>query len=288
MHYLNELDTIECIESILSHISYEKYQIIVVDNGSSNKSGERLLERYLKNAKVTVLVNQQNLGFAKGNNVGFKYAKHEQQTHFIAMINNDTFIDQHDFVDKILEKYKNTTFHILGPDIISPVNGRHQNPCISSYQKIEVLKKFIINNKISLILNYFLLDKVLEKIKKKIIKRPLIVPQKKSFDKFKNKEMHNVMLHASCLIFSPLYIEEYEGLYAKTFMYLEEDILYYIAKRDRLKTLYYPDVKIYHKEDASTNYLLNKDYLTRRFYLKNFLRSGKAFLELMNPKIESD
>ena len=64
-------------------------------------------------------------------------------------------------------------------------------------------------------------------------------------------------------------------------MYSEEAILYFIAKRDGLSTLYFPEVKIYHKEDSSTEYSYKRDYKKRRFYLKNFIRSGKVLLDLM-------
>ena len=36
-----------------------------------------------------------------------------------------------------------------------------------------------------------------------------------------------------------------------TFMYNEESILNYIAKRDSLITVYFPKIKVYHKEDSS-------------------------------------
>ena len=143
-----------------------KVQIIVVDNGSENNSGQDLSERYKNNDKITVLLNQKNLGFAQGNNVGFNYAKYHLNAHFIVLINNDTIIKQKNFIEIIVQKYKETSFHVLGPDIISTINGQHQNPCRSKFQEADVLRKFILNNQISLILNYLLLDKIFERIKK--------------------------------------------------------------------------------------------------------------------------
>ena len=76
LHYISITDTIECIESILKNINYLKYYIIVVDNGSKNNSGNILKEKYKNNSNVKVILNENNLGFARGNNVGYKLAKY--------------------------------------------------------------------------------------------------------------------------------------------------------------------------------------------------------------------
>lgn len=46
LHYLQKSveDTIECIESILNNIDYNDYNIVVVDNGSKDRSGEILIK----------------------------------------------------------------------------------------------------------------------------------------------------------------------------------------------------------------------------------------------------
>ena len=141
------------------------------------------------------------------------------------------------------------------------------------------MKKFIRAYQISLYLNYLHLEDILKKLKKKIIKKPFVSLDKPNIRT--DKEMLNVKLHASCLIFSRYYIEHYEGIYPKTFLYLEENILYFIAQRDALTTIYYPKVQIYHKEDSSTNFVYKKDYQKRRLYYKCFIQSAKAFIELI-------
>jgi len=281
LHYITLNDTIKCIESILKNINYLNYYIIVVDNGSKNNSGNILKEKYKNNFKVKVILNENNLGFARGNNVGYKLAKYELCSDFIAIINNDTMIRQIDFVDKIIEKYKKNPYHILGPDIISLVDGQHQNPRLLTLQNSDVLKKLIKQYKISLFINYLFIDKIAENIKKILLKKPFINTQHNLVINTDNREMTNVKLHGSALIFSQDYINNYEGFYPGTFMYSEESILYYIAQRDNLTTIYYPEVRIYHKEDSSTNALFKKDYKKRRFYYKNFIRSGKILLDLL-------
>ena len=171
LHYLTEKDTIACIDSIINNIEYENYAIVVVDNGSVNQSGEMLLKYYSKNKKIKIIINHENLGFAKGHNIGFKYAKHTLKSDFIALLNNDTFVKQSNFIQRIIEKFGTTPFHILGPDIISTKDGRHQNPCPKTLQNMYNLKRHILNNRILLVLNYIFIDKFFEKIKKSLFKK---------------------------------------------------------------------------------------------------------------------
>jgi len=90
------------------------------------------------------------------------------------------------------------------------------------------------------------------------------------------------------VIFSKSYIEKYDGLYPGPFMYGEEAILDFIAKRDNLTTLYSPEIKILHKDDSSTNFMYKKALKKRRFYLKNFLQSLIILQELMKEDLSND
>ena len=233
LHYLTEDDTIECVDSIITNVNYDNYHIIIVDNGSGNKSGERLSNHYSHVKNIKIIINPENLGFAKGHNIGFEYAKHTLQSDFIALLNNDTFIDQGNFIQCIIDKYKSSPFHILGPDIISSKDGRHHNPSPKTLQDIYTLKKHMLNNRILLFLNYIFLDKILERFKKLIFKKPLIIPPQNMMNGSNNEEKLDVQLHASCLIFSSLYINLYEGLYSKTFMYSEEALLLFHSEKGR-------------------------------------------------------
>ncbi len=280
LHYLTTEDTIECVNSIINNIKYSNYKIVIVDNGSPNGSGAIIKEKFINNDKITVILNKNNLGFAKGNNVGFQHAKHRLKADFIALINNDTIIEQSDFITKIIEKFKSSHFHILGPDIISTKDSTHQNPRPRTLQKKDELKDQIKLYRTKLFLNFFLLDNILEKLKKYFIKKPFVTVSETIGPSWE-KEKLDVKLHGSALVFSPLYLKLYEGLYPKTFIYSEEAILYFIAKRDNLKTIYSPTIKILHKEDSSTNEIFKKNFKKRRFYYKNFIKSGKVLLELM-------
>ena len=278
LHYLTLKDTVECVESILNNVEYENYSIIIVDNGSPNGSGSELIKKYNENESIKVIINEENLGFAKGNNIGFMYAKNKLQTDFIVMINNDVIIKDEKFCAKIIEAFKKNDFDICGPDIISLCDNKHQNPERKFLTNLKKTKKRTIKLRMLLILNYIRIDNFLLFIKNK------------NFSKITNEKKlticdKDIKLHGSCLIFSRNYIENYDGLFDKTFMYMEEDILSFIADRDNLKVVYYPNLLIYHKEDSATNASLNKNYMKRRFYYKNSLYSCIQLQKLMMTNI---
>ncbi|MDM0473299.1 glycosyltransferase [Clostridium perfringens] len=271
LHYLTLDDTVECVESILN-INYDKFSIVIVDNGSTNSSGIILKEKYKDNNLVNIIISEENLGFAKGNNIGYRYAKYSQNADFIILINNDTVIKQIDFCDKLVNDFKGYKFDIAGPKIISLVDKKNQNPVPKIfYNKVQV-KKFIRKFKLLLIMNYIGVDSVFENLIKKV---------KGKNEKY-NKEVEDIQLHGSCIIFSKNYIDKYDGLYDKTFMYMEECILKYISDRDNLKMKYLDNITIYHKEDSSTNVFLKNNLRKRRFYYKNSLESCNLLLGLMN------
>jgi GT2 family glycosyltransferase len=64
--------TCECLRSIYRHTSGIDFELIVVDNGSSDDSTAIIRKRY---PHVVLIENTENLGFATANNQGIKIAK---------------------------------------------------------------------------------------------------------------------------------------------------------------------------------------------------------------------
>ena len=81
-------DTIECLES-LKKITYPNYDVIVVDNASSGNDVAVLRERFGDYAHI--IQNDENYGFARGNNVGIRYAM-EKGSNYVMLLNNDTTV----------------------------------------------------------------------------------------------------------------------------------------------------------------------------------------------------
>lgn len=81
-------DTVKCLAS-LGKLSYPDYEVVVVDNGSTDGSPEKIHEAY---PDVTLLRNGRNSGFAGGNNEGIQYALARGADH-VWLLNNDTVAD---------------------------------------------------------------------------------------------------------------------------------------------------------------------------------------------------
>ncbi len=72
----------KCISSLFAQ-SYPNVEIILVDNASSDDSINYLRKEF---PSIKIIANKENIGFAKGNNIGIKAANGE----LIATLNNDT------------------------------------------------------------------------------------------------------------------------------------------------------------------------------------------------------
>src|SRR5690606_16799582 len=85
----------------------------------------------------------------------------------------------------------------------------------------------------------FFVLKVYNAIKKLLRKNTVPTSNK---DEWK-RQYEGVVLHGACMIFDPVYVRKYTGLYSNTFMYMEEYILNYIAEKENLKIVYSPDIQ---------------------------------------------
>ena len=70
VNYNGIQDTIECIESI-KKTTYSNYYIVVVDNASTKGDINIVKQQW---DDIIVIKNDENVGFAKANNIGIKYA----------------------------------------------------------------------------------------------------------------------------------------------------------------------------------------------------------------------
>lgn len=84
LNWNNYSDTAHCLKS-LSQVEYAKMKRIVVDNGSSDKSKEKIADDF---PEVDILSSETNRGFGGGMNLGIKEAI-KQRYDYIWLLNND-------------------------------------------------------------------------------------------------------------------------------------------------------------------------------------------------------
>ena len=85
---LYEEYTKPAIDSILSKTENVDYELIVVDNGSTDGTGEKLAAYSKKDSRLVPILLTHNLGFSGGNNKGFAKARGK----FVIFINNDIIV----------------------------------------------------------------------------------------------------------------------------------------------------------------------------------------------------
>ena len=81
--------TLNCISSLLKYCNTAHFDIIVADNGSTDGSLQLFQSQF---PDLTYIDNQENLGFAEGNNRAIKYSIEKGYTYSL-IINNDTEVD---------------------------------------------------------------------------------------------------------------------------------------------------------------------------------------------------
>lgn len=277
LHYLTFLETKECIESILNTEKLDvDLSIVVVDNASTNDSYDKLSKLFKKNKDIHFIKNSINLGFAKGNNQGFQYAKHYLKSDFIVCLNNDVIVSQKNINDLILKKYAEHEYAVLGPDILTK-DGYHQNPLKKSSWTIKELRLFRLKRYIKIVLSLFYIDKLYKdfwETKKIDYSNRTIVG-----------DIVGVGLHGAFLIFSPLFINKYNGLNPKTFLYMEEDLLKLQSDFFSDKMIYTSDIQILHKEDASSDAINVSNRKKNIKKARILLHSSKVY---MNEKRKLD
>lgn len=78
-----------CLDSILNKTAYPNYEVILVDNLSTDGTRDWLREVQRRgDPRIKVILNDSNLGFAGGNNVGI----HASDGDYVLLLNNDTLV----------------------------------------------------------------------------------------------------------------------------------------------------------------------------------------------------
>jgi GT2 family glycosyltransferase len=98
LNWNNYSDSRECVNSLLK-VEYPNMDIVVIDNGSSDGSGERLREEF---ADINVELIGENRGFARGHNVGIRWAL-DNGADYVMVTSNDAIFPDTELLDKLIE-----------------------------------------------------------------------------------------------------------------------------------------------------------------------------------------
>ena len=102
-----------CLASIFKFTKGISFEMIIVDNGSTDGSQALVKEKF---PQVKLILNKSNLGFTKANNQGMKVAKGQ----YILLLNSDTYLIENSF-KKLLDKTQSIEGNLgaLGPLLLN-------------------------------------------------------------------------------------------------------------------------------------------------------------------------
>lgn len=277
--------TIRAINSILEHERsiLNNINVIVVDNGSIQEIREQLIEFFqskgwriiseydalkgnLTEPSNVLILNNENYGYAKGNNIGLKCAK-KMGFKYAVVMNNDVILKE-PVIDKLLPiMAKDSRIAVLGPRIIGP-NGKDQGP----YERPGLY-------------NYFLFPFFF----------PILYPIRKLRSWMKRKKLQEkvskdgfavVYRVVGCFMLVDLEKLEQVGWFDEnTFLYMEELILAEKLSSVGYKMAYTSLVSVHHEHEVSTRTFGLKKFLigleSSLYYFKVYRKFGPIRLFLI-------
>lgn len=245
LNYNNYNDTINCLKSIISNTSFDK--IVIVDNNSFDNSIVEI-QNFIETQSMRVIeklkfiINNENLGYAKGNNIGLKYLV-SKRIDYISVVNSDIIINSNIFI-KLRDKLSEDSSIAFISPLIFKDNNIIDYSCLRNYDGVfKLIFKTFFNtrNKIN----------------------------------FKGSEIECDILSGSFLMASLQTWVEIDYFDENTFLYFEENILYEKLKLLKKKSIVLTDTSVLHYGGKSTSKVASKIILTHQmnsliYYLKEY------------------
>lgn len=236
--------TCECIASVFEQSRGFEFEVILVDNASTECEADLFLEKF---PQISLIKSPKNVGFARGNNLGIAQAKGA----YVLLLNSDTKLLENSILLALERFEQGENIGVLSTALIYP-DGRLQ-PVANRFPSIRVeliellrLQKLMTKSQRAKALLGFFFDHQSE-IKADwvwgaffLTKRSIIeqFPEKKLFDDF--------------------------------FMYYEDvQWCYYIKKKLGYEVLYFPQTKVIHYGSASSKTEIEKTVIKTQNSLKN-------------------
>lgn len=221
--------TKQTIDSIIGEHHDFNYEIILVDNASSDGSINKLQDEFRNiviTQKLRIIMNKDNLGFAKANNIGIKFASGK----YILLLNSDTVLKENCLEKCIGKIEKDRNIGALGCKVIL-ANGELDHAC----------KRGFPSPKASLY--YFL----------KLYKRNELKYGQYNALHLGEDDIGEVdCLTGAFMLMPKLIFDKVGGLDEDFFMYGEDIDLCYKIKELGYKILYYPEAQIIHYKGGSS------------------------------------
>ena len=100
-----------CLHSLEVHTQYPNWELLLVDNASTDGTQEFLADYAERNPRSRLIQNEGNLGFAAGNNRGLEAADGE----YLVILNNDTYVTRGWLLDLTRHMRRDPKLGLVGP-----------------------------------------------------------------------------------------------------------------------------------------------------------------------------
>lgn len=114
----NGKDTLNGCLSSLYQSDYPEFEVVVVDNDSKDGSFEQAKQFF---SRAHFIKNDANFGFAKGNNIGIRFAL-EKFADYVFVLNNDAFVEKTTLSVLVQTMKRNPNIGVASPLIFSANN----------------------------------------------------------------------------------------------------------------------------------------------------------------------
>ncbi len=245
-------NTKEMTYELANYIVNKGCRVVIVDNASVDGSFDFLVDAFIEVDAVYVIETRSNLGFARGNNYGYEFVLNNcEDVEYLHCINSDILFDDFDcLINKIVEDKDS---YIIGPNVVhdglrtSPLYVRNVNTIKqANLANIKMYRSKVLKHKFGRLLGPF--------YKNYMIKNNSFV-QSVDFPHYQYELLEDdyYVLNGCYLVFTRLYLDVFNHLFdPNTFLYCEEEILFYQMKVSGYKVSYYDDVIIEHLEGVSS------------------------------------
>jgi GT2 family glycosyltransferase len=248
-HTINE--TREFLDSL--NAQYPDMRTIVVDNGSPVDLYQELEQIVRHYPRTTLHQTGSNLGFARGNNVGIRIARHERYEYIICS-NNDIEMPCGHTIEPLLQTAVTHHAALVGPRVVN-LNDREQNPLHRRRpNKREAYFSFYHNySPTRQILKRLVSPRLLKHIGRRFIHDS--VPVREPSDASPIQPQPIYALGGAFLMFCPPFFRSDPGFDEGTFIYCEELILAEMLIRAGLMAWFDPRARVTHKESRTMHHL---------------------------------
>lgn len=212
--------TENCLKSIYTETTKTPFELIVMDNNSTDGSVQ-MLEEFKKNASnFRLLRNSENLGFGKGNNKAALAAKGD----YLLFLNSDTIVLQKG-IDNLFNFYTSHegSLHFLGGKLLNK-DKTPQPSCGPFYTLPIVFAALFLKG------DYHGITRYSPDIARRVD-----------------------WVSGACILTKKEYFQSIGGFDEHIFMYMEEIDLLFRARKQRFLTWFTPSAQFIHLGSASSN-----------------------------------